>query len=83
MENNRTNFSEFITIYNEIDEYMRRELNQDKWISHSELIRRMARTNKVFKAYMDDLLSYARLRNAIVHNPEKEMHIQLQILMIM
>ncbi|NLA85224.1 MAG: CBS domain-containing protein [Clostridiales bacterium] len=71
MENNRTNFSEFITIYNEIDEYMRRELNQDKWISHSELIRRMARTNKVFKAYMDDLLSYARLRNAIVHNPEK------------
>ena len=50
---------------------MRRELNQDKWISHSELIRRMARTNKVFKAYMDDLLSYARLRNAIVHNPEK------------
>ncbi len=71
MKDNKTNFGEFITIYNELDEFMRRELNQDYWVSHSDLIRQMARKNKVFKIYMDDLLSFARLRNAIVHNPDK------------
>lgn len=71
MENESKNFEEFITIYNELDEFMRKELNQDYWVSHSELIRRMAKTNKIFDIYKDELLSFARLRNAIVHNPDK------------
>ena len=48
---------------------MRKELNQDHKASHSDLIRKMARKNKVFNIYMDELLSFARLRNAIIHNP--------------
>lgn len=71
MNDKKTNFGEFITIYNELDEFMRKELNQDYWVSHSDLIRQLAKKNKVVKIYMDELLSFARLRNAIVHNPDK------------
>ncbi len=69
MMDKRTNYDEFITIYNELDDFMREELDQDHWTSHSDLIRQMAKKNKVFNIYMDELLSFARLRNAIVHNP--------------
>ena len=69
MANNSKNFEDFITIYNELDDFMRKELNQDHKASHSDLIRKMARKNKVFNIYMDELLSFARLRNAIIHNP--------------
>ena len=40
VDNKSKNSKEFITIYNELDDYMRRELNQDHWVSHSELIRK-------------------------------------------
>ncbi len=71
MKNNRTNYNEFITYYNEIDEFMRKELDVDVGPSHTDLIKRMARKNKVFEYYKDDLIAFARLRNAIVHNPDK------------
>jgi len=72
MKNNRTNYDEFITIYNELDAFMRKELNQDEWVSHSDLIKLMSKINKIFKYYEDELLAFARLRNAIVHNPNKK-----------
>jgi len=73
MKNNKTNYDDFITIYNELDAFMRKELNYDDYerVWHSDLIRQMAQKNKVFKLYMEELLAFARLRNAIVHNPNK------------
>jgi len=67
-----TNSEKFLAIYNELDDYMRKELKEDTYVGHTDLIYKMARKgNNVFKCYGEDLKKYARLRNAIVHNPEK------------
>lgn len=71
MKNSGTNYGEFITIYNEIDEFMRKELNLSQEVSHTELINKISRINKIFAYYKNNLISFARLRNAIVHNPDK------------
>ncbi len=72
MVNDMSNSEKFLAIYNEIDAYMRKELNIESWVSHKELIRRLIdKCNLIIKTYADDLLSYAELRNAIVHNPYK------------
>jgi CBS domain-containing protein len=67
-----SNSEKFLAIYNELDAYMRKELNVESWVSHKELIRRLTdKGNSVIKYNADDLISYAELRNAIVHNPYK------------
>ena len=67
MENQRSR--EFLTIYNEIDDYMRHLYGgEDDRIPHTELIRRLSEKNNLFYSYGQDLRSFADLRNAIVHN---------------
>lgn len=66
------NSDRFIAAYNEIDSFMRKTLNADERTPHSVLINEMAKTNRVFLHYKEDLLTFARLRNAIVHNPYME-----------
>lgn len=60
MKNNKTNFDYFITLYNELDAFMRKKLNYNDYerVWHSDLIRQMAQKNKVFKLYMEDLLAF-------------------------
>lgn len=69
MNSKATNSSRFITTYDEIDNYMRRFLKADNYVVHKNLIIAMADKNKIFRYYKDDLISFAKLRNAIVHNP--------------
>lgn len=71
MKESRANSEAFLTIYNELDKYMRVKLDKDLWISHSSLVREMGEHNKLFKRYNDMLCDMARLRNAIIHNPHK------------
>lgn len=68
-ESSKSNAERFIVIYNEMDRYMRKRLDEDERISHTDLIRRMAKRSKVFSKHKDDLMLFARLRNSIVHNP--------------
>lgn len=67
-----SNSEVFLSIYNELDRYMRRELKSNDEESHTSLIKRMAEKNKIFFRYKEDLISFAKLRNAIVHNPYKK-----------
>lgn len=71
MSNCDGNSEKFLTTYNELDKYMRKYLNESEWTSHIDLIRKMVKKDKFFKNYEYDLRSYADLRNAIVHNPDK------------
>lgn len=59
---------EFLTIYNELDSHMRKQL-RCRDASHIFLLDRMAERSYVFRSFKDELKEYARLRNAIVHNP--------------
>lgn len=68
-----TNADKFLNIYNRLDAYMRKELQEEDYVSHTKLLNNMkARGNIYFKYNIDDLKSYATLRNAIVHNPKSK-----------
>lgn len=64
------NSEKFINIYNELDNYMRKQLNSDEWTTHTDLIKKITEKNKIFKRYKHELKSFANLRNAIIHNPD-------------
>ena len=63
--------NKFITIYNEMDAFFRRELDVDETISHRDLIWKISKDNQLLENNKYDLLTFARLRNAIVHNPRR------------
>lgn len=67
----RLKSDEFIALYNELDRHMRKYLKTNDEESHTSLIKRTAEKNRIFGRYKDELISFARLRNAIVHNPYK------------
>ncbi len=72
MSEDISNSNKFLTIYNELDKFMRNELEVDDGVGHTNLIKKMTIKNKIFLRYKDDLISFAKLRNVIVHNPDKE-----------
>ena len=43
-----TRAEEFLFVYNKIDRFMRKELNKDERISHTELIDMISKKNKLF-----------------------------------
>lgn len=57
----------FLTIFSELEKYLRASGNADKTSSFYQLVERNAATNSVVRRYKDDLKEYADLRNAIVH----------------
>lgn len=67
-----SNAFEFIAAYNEIDARLRAIYKGKGNLQFSDLIRRCAEFNATVKRYEDELASYARLRNAIVHNSTKK-----------
>lgn len=72
MEENFSNSQKFLAVYNEIDDFMRKDLKEGHYIGHSDMLYKMVKKgNRVFDYYYGDLKKYARLRNAIVHNPDQ------------
>ncbi len=66
------NLSEkFLQIYNELDDYMRKQLKAEIYIDHSTLLRQMADRNRIFSDFYKDLKMFADMRNLLVHNPYK------------
>lgn len=62
-----TNAERFISAYNNIDYSLRAIYNFKRSMSFSDVIRRCVMLNSVVRKYEDDLITYGRLRNAIVH----------------
>lgn len=69
VKTSKSNAEKFIGIYNEIDRYMRKSLDEDERIGHVDLIKKMVKKSRVFAKNKDELMLFARLRNSIVHNP--------------
>ncbi len=63
-----SNALEFIAAYNAIDARMRALYKGKGTLGFSDLVRRLAPTQSVLGKYEDELVAFARLRNAIVHN---------------
>lgn len=63
-----SNALEFIAAYNEIDAYLRAHYKGKGMPGFADLVRRLAPTQSTLNKYEDELVAFARLRNAIVHN---------------
>lgn len=62
-----TNATRFLNAYNSIDQQLRTLYDLKRSLNFSEVIRKTVQLNSVVRKYEDDLIDYARLRNAIVH----------------
>ena len=68
----KNNLSEkFLQIYNELDDYMRKQLKAEQYVDHGMLLKQMADKNRIFSEYYRDLKTFADMRNLLVHNPYK------------
>ncbi len=63
----KQNAREFLDAYNKIDAQLRQLYHFKPSQSFSDMVRRSAAENSVIRKYESDLVDYARLRNAIVH----------------
>ena len=70
----------FVSIYNELSEYMEKELHEKDFRSHVQMLNIMSKKNHIIKENYEELRTFANLRNVIVHdstgnyNPIAEPH---------
>jgi len=67
---NKTLGARFLDAYNALDRALRIQYNFKTTISFTNLIRRCADLNHVIRTYENDLVNFARLRNAIIHSSD-------------
>ena len=72
METKQTNSDKFLMIYNDLDRHMRDCLKAKPGTPNSFLINTLAKSNRTMAKFKEDLLTFSRLRNAIIHNPYKK-----------
>lgn len=68
----KSNARRFIDAYNKVDNALRSIYGINDHTGFSDMIRRLASKNYLVKLYEEELVSYARLRNAIVHKSTTE-----------
>lgn len=66
------NTAQLIKIYNEIDAFLRQQLESDRHAEHGYLLQHVAHKNRVVAKYESELRAIAQLRNSLVHNPLQE-----------
>ncbi len=70
-----TNSQRFIDAYNAVDKALHTRFGLKPSMSFTDCVRRAAAVNAVIRKFEDELLDYARLRNAIVHKSNSAMTI--------
>lgn len=68
----KTNAERFIDAFNSIDYTLRARYGLNRSMGFSDVIRKCVSLNYVVRKYEDDLIDYGRLRNAIVHQGNKD-----------
>ena len=68
----KTNAERFIDAFNNIDYSLRVRYGLNRSMGFSDVVRKCVSLNYVVRKYEDDLIDYSRLRNAIVHQGNKD-----------
>lgn len=63
-----TNSEEFIVYFNRIDNFLKNLQSKENHESFSKMVKKAAKSNAMIRQYKDDLIEFAELRNAIVHD---------------
>ncbi len=64
----KTNAMRFLAAFNNIDYTIKTRYNMSRSTGFSEAVRRAVAYNFIIRKYEDDLISFGRLRNAIIHD---------------
>ena len=64
----KSNSMRFLSAFNNIDYAIKTRYNMNRSMGFSEVVRKAVAFNYIIRKYEDDLISYGRLRNAIVHD---------------
>lgn len=72
MEEKNVNATRFLSAYNRLDQGLREIYSIKKNLNFADMIRKVAGVNMVVLRFEDELISYGRLRNAIVHNSKED-----------
>ncbi len=72
MEEKNINATRFLSAYNRLDQGLREIYSIKKNLNFADMIRKVAGVNTVVLRFEDELISYGRLRNAIVHNSKED-----------
>jgi len=72
MEEKNVNATRFLSAYNRLDQGLREIYSIKKNLNFADMIRKVAGVNTVVLKFEDELISYGRLRNAIVHNSKED-----------
>lgn len=67
-----TNSQRFLDAYNKADKALHTRFDLKQSMSFTEAVRRAATVNSVVRRFEDDLESFGRLRNAIVHSSDSK-----------
>lgn len=70
-----TNATKFLNAYSSIEKFFTINSESGKYHSFSSNVNYFAKKNSVIKHFQDDLIEYAQLRNAIVHDRVEETEI--------
>ncbi|MCM3739633.1 CBS domain-containing protein [Oceanobacillus luteolus] len=62
------NSERFLTAFNRIEKKMKEIINNGRNLGFSKMVHMLKHRNAIIGRYSDDLLEFAELRNAIVHN---------------
>lgn len=62
----------FQEIYNKLDQHLRKQLEIDDYVSHIHVIKLASEKYSIINSVKDELIQFAQLRNAIVHNPDRK-----------
>ncbi|HVV66751.1 MAG TPA: CBS domain-containing protein [Candidatus Saccharimonadales bacterium] len=66
---NQNAAEELLSLYNEVDHFLRKEYKQDKFADHSFLIQEVSAKNPVVARNQQLMRAVAQIRNSLVHNP--------------
>lgn len=69
------NSERFLTAFNRIEKKLRAIINNGRNIGFSKMVHMLKNRNAIVGRYSDDLLEFAELRNAIVHNKVDMAHV--------
>ncbi|WP_162880752.1 CBS domain-containing protein [Paraliobacillus sediminis] len=61
------NSERFIIAFNKIEAFFDKEINEKRHLSFYRSVQLLKRSNAIVDRYQDDLIEYAELRNAIIH----------------
>lgn len=69
------NSERFLTAFNRIEKKLRAIINNGRNLGFSKMVRMLKHRDAIVGRYSDDLLEFAELRNAIVHNKVEMAHV--------